>query len=106
MVVILELTRVVAALLSDPGLFTWFKVSLELTIVLADDSLGWIVKPVTDVIGSFWNVFESIDVVANESLTIWSESLHLLCIESPILNSTVIPLFVLELQVIIEEVFA
>lgn len=104
--VILKLPWVVSALLSDPLLLPGLEVTLELTIVLAYDPLGRVVETITDIVSAFRDMLEAINVVANECFAIRPESLHLLGVESPILNGTVVPLLVLELQVIVEEVFS
>lgn len=104
--VIVKLPRVVPTLLGNPLLLAGLEVALELAVVLADDALGRVVEAVSNVVRAFRDVLEAIDVVANERFAIGSQALHLLGVESPVLNRAVIPLLVLELKVIVEEVFA
>lgn len=104
MCVVLELSWVVSALLRDPLFLAGLEVALELAVILADDSLRRVVEAISDVICSLRNVLETIDIVTNEGFAIRSEALHLLRVESPVLNCAVVPLLVFKLQVIIEEV--
>ena len=104
--VILELSGVVPTLLCDPLLFSCLQIALEVAIVLADNSLGRVVETIADIICSLWNVLKSIDIVTDKSFAVRSEPLHLLRIESPILYSAIVPLLVLELEIIVEEVLA
>lgn len=103
--IILELSCLISALLSGPLFFTLIKISLEFSIVFANNSLGWIIETISDIVCSFWDTLWTIDIIANQSLAIWPQTFQLLSIESSILYGTVVPVFVFELKVIVEEVF-
>ena len=106
MSVILELPGIVSALLCNPCFLSSLQVSLEVSVILADNPLGRIVEAVSDVVCSLGDVFKSIDIITSERLSIWSKAFHLFGIKTPILNSAVLPLFVLELKVVIEEILS
>ena len=82
------------------------EVTLEFSIVLANDPLSWIIVTISNIVGSLGYALWSIDVVANQSLSIWSETFEDLSVVPPILYGAVVPLFIFELQVIVEEVLA
>lgn len=103
--VVLELARVVAALLGHPLLLTGIQVSLELAVVFANYSLCRIVEAIAYVIGSFRNIL-STDIVADERHSVGTKPLELFSVESPILDCAVVPFLVLELEVVVEEVLA
>lgn len=104
--VILEQPWVVTGLLRDPLLLAWVQISLELAVVLADDSFGWIVEPIANIVGALGNGFGSVDIVTNQCLAIRSETLELLGVKPPILDGAVVPFFVFELEVVVEVVLA
>ena len=104
--VVLELARVVATLLSHPLLLASVQVTFELSIVFANYSLRWIVEAITNIIGAFRDILWTPDIVADERHSIRAESLKLFSIESSILDRTIVPLLVLELQVVVEEVLS
>jgi len=101
-----KLSWVVPTLLGDPLLFSGLELPLELAIVFANDSLCWIIKAITNIVGTLWYVFGSIDVITNQSFAIRPQGLHLLSVEPSVLNRAVIPFLILELEVIIKEVLA
>ena len=105
-VVVLELSRAISALLGDPLLFAWLKVSFKVSVVLAYNSFGRIVEPITDIVSAIWDLLWSFDVVTDQCLAVWSQTLsRLLCIETSILYRAIVPFFVFKLEVIIEKVF-
>ena len=95
--IILELSWVVSTFFRGPLLFVVLQVSLELTVVFADDSLGWVIEPISNIVSSLWYVFRTIDVIANQSFSIWSQPFQLFCVESAILYGAVVPVLVLKL---------
>ena len=104
--VILELSRVVSTFFRGPLFFVVLQVSLEFSIVFANDSLGWIIESISDIVCSFGYVFRTIDVIANQSFSIWSQTLQLFCVESAVLYGAVVPVLVLKLQIIVEKVLS
>ena len=97
MTIVIKLPSIVSTFFWGPLFFTWLQITFELTVIFANNSFGWIIESITDIIGSLRNILGSIDIVANERLTIWTKSFQLLCVESSILNSAVIPLLIFEL---------
>ena len=73
MAVVFELSWVVSRLLSDPLFFTWFQISLELAIILANNSLGWIIETITDVVCALRNILWPINIITYKRFAIWSE---------------------------------
>ena len=63
--IIFELSRVVSTFFRGPLLFIVFQVSLEFSVVFANDSLGWIIESISNIVCSFGYVFRTIDVIAN-----------------------------------------
>ena len=104
--IILELSRVVSTFFRSPLLFIVFQVSLEFSVVFANDSLGWIIESISDIVCSFRYVFRTIDVIANQSFSIWSQTLQLFCVESAVLYGAVVPVLVLKLKIIVEKVLS
>ena len=104
--VILELSGIVSTLFRDPLFLPRLQVALEIPIIFAYDPLRRIIEAVTDIVRSLRDVLETIDIVTDESLAIRSQTLHLLSVESPILYGAIVPLLVLELKIIVEEVLA
>ena len=104
--VVIENSWEVARLLSDPLLLAGLEVALELSVVFADDSFCWVIKAISDVVGSLRNCFRSVDIVTNKGLTIRPETLELFSVESSVLNGAVVPFSVLELKIVIEEVLS
>lgn len=104
--VVFELSRIVSTLFSGPLLLIVLEVTLKLTIVLANNSLRWVVKAISNIVGAFWYIFRTIYIVAYQGFSVWPQPLELLCVETAILYGAVVPFFVLELQVIVKEVFS
>jgi len=104
--IILELSRVVSTFFRSPLLFIVFQVSLEFSVVFTNDSLGWIIESISDIVSSFRYVFRTIDVIANQSFSIWSQTLQLFCVESAVLYGAVVPVLVLKLKIIVEKVLS
>ena len=73
--IILKLSGVVSALFRCPLLLIVLQVTLEFSIVFANDSFGGIIKSISDVICSLWYIFRAVDIVADQSLSIWSKTL-------------------------------
>jgi len=96
MSIIFKLTRVVSALLHDPLLFLGLEISLEVSIVIVDDSLQRIIITVTNIISSLRNWLGPSDIVGDQSFFIRSKPLQLLGVESSVLYRTVIPALVFE----------
>ena len=101
--VIFELSGVVPAFLRGPLLFIVLKVSFKFTIVLADDPLRWVIEAISDIVGALGYILGAVDVIANQCLSIWSQTLQLLRVESTVLYRAVVPLLVFELQVTVIE---
>lgn len=97
MTIVIKLSGVVSTFFGGPLLFSWFQITLELSVIFTNDSFGWIIESIADIIGSFGDVFGSIDVVANQGLAIWAETFQLLGVESSVLNGAIIPVLIFEL---------
>jgi len=97
MTIVIKLSGIVSTFFGGPLFFAWLQVTLELTVVFTNNSFGWIIEAIADIIGSLRNILGSIDIVADERLTIWTKTFQLFCIESSILNRAVIPLLIFEL---------
>lgn len=105
--IIFEITRLISALFSSPLLLTGIKISLELTIVLANNTFSRIIEAISDIVSSFWNFFSAEYIIDFEGLSFWPQTLQLyLGVESSVLYRAVVPLFVLELKIIVEEVLS
>lgn len=77
-------TRVVSALVENPFLFAWRQFSLELPVVSANHTLQWIIVAIPKIISSFRNSLRSLNIIGNESQTIWAETFENLSIETSI----------------------
>ena len=105
--IIFEITRLISALFSSPLLLTGIKISLELTIVLANNTFSRIIEAISDIVSSFRNFFSAEYIIDFEGLSFWPQTLQLyLGVESSVLYRAVVPLFVLELKIIVEEVLS
>lgn len=105
--IIFEITRLISALFSSPLLLSGIKISLELTIVLANNTFSRIIEAISDIVCSFRNFFSAEYIIDFEGLSFWPQTLQLyLGVESSVLYRAVVPLFVLELKIIVEEVLS
>jgi len=104
MAVVIVDAWVVTALVENPLFFAWSKFSFELTVVLADHALQWIIVTITEVVCSLRNSLWSLNVVRDQSQSIWAETLENLSVETSVLLSRVGPVLVFEFEVVIEEV--
>ena len=104
--IILELSRVVSTFFRGPLLLVVFQVSLELSVVFANDSFGRIIESISDIVCSLRYVFRTIDVITNQSFSIRSQTFQLFCVESAILYGAVVPVLVLKLQIVVEKVLS
>lgn len=53
----------ISALVEDPSLLVFFKISLVITVIIANDLLYWVEIAVSDVIAAFRNFFWTFNVV-------------------------------------------
>ena len=104
MTVVIVDAWVVTALVENPLLLAWSQFPLKLTVILANHALQRVVVAVTEVVRSFWNSLGSLDVVGDKGEAIWAETLEDFGVEAPVLFSRVGPVFLLEGQIVIEEV--
>ena len=97
---------VVSALLDDPLLLALVQFTLESVVILANDSLDRIIVSITNIISTFRDSLLTLDIVSDQSESIRSQSLADLSVELSVFVRAVFPVFVLELQVVIEEVLS
>lgn len=94
---------------NNPLLFPRQQISLVLSkvfLILTNDTLSWVIETITSIISTFCNLFWPLNFINQQSFTIGTKSLKLLSIKTTILNSTIIPIFIFELQIIEEEIFS
>lgn len=104
--VLLVLSWVIAALANDPLFFAWLHISFERAIVVTNHALDRIIETIADIIGSCRDQTWSLNIVHDQSLAIWANTLKHLSVEAAVALRTVLPVLVLEWQVVIEEVVA
>ena len=107
MCVIFELAGFVSALVNNPLLFLDSDFALLFTVIVADYSLGRVIVTITDIVSSFRNAHRSLLAINEESFTSRSHAiLDGFCVETSIVGLRIRPFLVLELKIVIEEVFS
>ena len=78
---------VVTALVENPLFFAGSKLPLELTVVFADHALERVVVAVAEVVGSLRNSLGSLDIVGDQSQSVWTETFKDFSVETSVLLS-------------------
>ena len=103
---VIDRSRVIAALADNPLFFARFHVALEGTIIVANHATDWVKETIADVVSAGFDEAGSFDVVHDKRLAIRSDTLEHLSVELAILLSRIVPILILERQVVIEEIVA
>lgn len=84
----------ISALVEDPSLLVFFKISLVITVIIANDLLYWVEIAVSNVIAAFRNFFWTFNVVGQESQAVGSQVVsNCLCVETSVIFCAVLPLW-------------
>ena len=81
------LAWLISTFLHNPFFLTWLELSHEGTIVFANHSLQGVIISIAKIIGTFWDVARTIDIVDYQSLAIWTKTLNDLSVETAIFVS-------------------
>ena len=103
---LLVLSWVIAALADNSFFLTRFHVSFERAIVVANHAFDWIVKSIANIVCRRRDETWSLDVIDDKSFAIWADTLENFGVEATISLGAVLPVFVLEGQIIVEEIVA
>lgn len=99
------LAGVVATLLYNPFFFADVQLSQELAVILANNPLNRVVEAVSNIVGAFRDLLRTFRVVGHQRFAVGPEVVRAhLSVEAAVLAGAVVPVLVLELQVVVKEV--
>jgi hypothetical protein len=75
MTIILKVFRIVSAFLYNPLFLSLFEITLDASIVFTNNSLSGIIIAITDIVAAIWDCLDTLDIISDQSETIWSETL-------------------------------
>ena len=100
------LVRVIPALTDDPLLFAGLHVALEAAIVVADHAAHRVEKAIADVVGARWDQPGALNVVHEQRLAVRSDALEHFSVEASVTLGRIIPICLLEGQIVVEKVIS
>lgn len=81
------------------------QLSQELAVILANNPLDRVVEAISDIVGAFRDLLRTVNLVGHQRFAVRAEIVRAhLSVEAAILEGAVVPVLVLELQVVVEEV--